>query len=180
MFINVGGTASPYELGDHASVTLTCQFTLITPLAGAILGGGITLEAEAVMPVRSGSIAGIPGPQATPTPVPSPTPTPGPTPTPAPTPACSNPPIAAFSANPTQGQSPLHVQFQDISSSGGPLCIVTGWLWNFGDGTTSTLQNPSHNYTTNRNRENFRVTLTVTNSVGSDSEVQNNYITVTN
>ena len=37
----------------------------------------------------------------------------------------------------------LTVQFADGSTSGH---AVTSWLWNFGDGHTSTSQNPSHTY----------------------------------
>ena len=45
---------------------------------------------------------------------------------------------------------------------------ITSWLWDFGDGQTSTLQNPSHVYATPGS---YTVTLTVTNSDGvSDSE----------
>lgn len=40
---------------------------------------------------------------------------------------------------------------------------LTGWLWDFGDGKTSTLQNPHHNYTT---AGTYIVTLIVTNSAG--------------
>jgi gliding motility-associated-like protein len=36
---------------------------------------------------------------------------------------------------------------------------ITGWLWDFGDGNTSTAQNPSHQYTTPGN---YTVTLVVT------------------
>lgn len=36
---------------------------------------------------------------------------------------------------------------------------ITGWLWNFGDGNTSTLQNPVHEYLTNGM---YAVTLTIT------------------
>ena len=61
-------------------------------------------------------------------------------------------------ASPVAGQS---VQFTD-ASTGGP----TSWLWNFGDGTTSTAQNPAHAYTTAGPKS---VTLTVTNSTGSNS-----------
>jgi hypothetical protein len=49
---------------------------------------------------------------------------------------------SAFTASPTTGHTPLTVQFTDTSTGG-----VTSWLWNFGDGQTSTLQNPSHTYT---------------------------------
>jgi PKD repeat protein len=37
------------------------------------------------------------------------------------------------------------IQFTDQSTIGGTASIV-GWDWDFGDGTSSTLQNPSHNY----------------------------------
>ena len=50
---------------------------------------------------------------------------------------------AAFSSSVTSGQVPFVVNFTDQST--GP---VTSWSWNFGDGTTSTSQNPSHAYTT--------------------------------
>lgn len=50
-------------------------------------------------------------------------------------------PSADFLADHTSGFSPLTVNFQDIST-GRP----TGWLWDFGDGTTSTAQHPSHEY----------------------------------
>jgi len=49
--------------------------------------------------------------------------------------------VANFSANPVKGAPPLPVQFTDLTS-GSP----TGWRWNFGDGTRSTLQNPVHMY----------------------------------
>jgi len=51
-------------------------------------------------------------------------------------------PFAAFTAVPTSGGIPLTVAFTDLSS-GNP----TGWAWDFGDGGTSTEQNPSHVYT---------------------------------
>ena len=50
------------------------------------------------------------------------------------------------------------------------------WLWEFGDGNTSDLQNPSHIYST---LGTFTVSLTVTNSYGSDTEIKTGYITVT-
>ena len=44
---------------------------------------------------------------------------------------------------PTFGAAPLTVSFADGSS--GP---ATAWSWSFGDGGTSTAQNPSHTYST--------------------------------
>lgn len=51
--------------------------------------------------------------------------------------------ITQFSAYPTSGNAPLTVDFKD-KSSGNPV----SWDWDFGDGSHSTLQNPSHVYTT--------------------------------
>lgn len=53
------------------------------------------------------------------------------------------------------------VTFTD-TSTGGP----TSWLWDFGDGDTSTLQNPTHFYSYGGT---YEVTLTATNDCGSDS-----------
>jgi hypothetical protein len=46
---------------------------------------------------------------------------------------------------------------------------ATSWLWAFGDGNTSTLQNPVHNYSSNGS---FEVKLTVTNSCDSETKTQ--------
>lgn len=51
---------------------------------------------------------------------------------------------AAFSATPTSGGVPLTVQFKDESLS--PDGPITSWLWIFGDGRSSTSQNPIHTY----------------------------------
>ena len=48
------------EMGDPAQVTLSCDFSLITPLVSQILGGTITIRADSVFPIRAGMIAGIP------------------------------------------------------------------------------------------------------------------------
>lgn len=50
-------------------------------------------------------------------------------------------PTANFSANPRDVCAKFDVNFTDLSSSN-----VTRWLWDFGDGTTSSDQNPSHHY----------------------------------
>ncbi|MBD3257048.1 PKD domain-containing protein, partial [candidate division GN15 bacterium] len=81
------------------------------------------------------------------------------------------PPVADFTGNPTSGTAPLTVNFTD-ASAGTP----TSWSWDFGDGGTSTVQNPSHEYTA---AGTYTVRLTATNANGSDDEVKTDYITVT-
>jgi PKD repeat protein len=79
-------------------------------------------------------------------------------------------PTALFIANQTSGTEPLYVQFTDQSTNS-----PTSWSWDFGDGTTSTAQNPMHIYTTTGS---FTVSLTVTNAGGTNTLTNTNYITV--
>lgn len=53
---------------------------------------------------------------------------------------------------------------------------ITSWLWNFGDGTTSTEQNPSHTYTS---AGTYTVSLTVNNGTTQNTETKTDYINVT-
>lgn len=48
-------------------------------------------------------------------------------------------PVASFTPNPITGAAPVTIQFTDTSTGN-----ATSWAWNFGDGTTSVSQNPSH------------------------------------
>jgi beta propeller repeat protein len=79
-------------------------------------------------------------------------------------------PVADFRTDVTDGLSPLTVQFTDLST-GSPH----SWLWEFGDGTTSTDRNPVHTYTTDGS---YPVALTVGNPDGRDYRTQADYITV--
>ena len=86
--------------------------------------------------------------------------------TPAPAPA----PIASFDAIPTSGNAPLTVQFNDRSTGS-----ITSRSWEFGDGSTSSAQNPSHTYTS---AGLYTVRLKVTGPGGSDTATRSNYINV--
>ena len=97
--------------------------------------------------------------------------TPIPTGTATPTPTPTVPPVAEFSANVTNGTAPLGVLFTDATTNS-----PTSWSWTFGDGGTSTLQNPTHTYTT---AGLYNVSLTVENAYGNDTETKTNYINVT-
>ncbi|AKB43006.1 PKD domain-containing protein [Methanosarcina vacuolata] len=79
-------------------------------------------------------------------------------------------PVAEFSASPTSGKAPLKVAFTDTSTG-----FPTSWKWNFGDGSTSTQQNPTHKYSI---AGNYTVALTVRNAVGSNTVTKDGYIQV--
>jgi len=80
-------------------------------------------------------------------------------------------PVAAFSGSPTSGAAPLTVNFSSASTG-----TISTYAWNFGDGTTSTAQNPSHVYST---AGSYSVSLTVTGSAGSNTKTSASYVTVT-
>ncbi|HKR64510.1 MAG TPA: PKD domain-containing protein, partial [Thermoanaerobaculia bacterium] len=70
-------------------------------------------------------------------------------------------PGAAFDLVPGLPARGLPVQFRDKSTN-----VPTTWLWTFGDGTSSTQQNPTHTYTA---AGTYVVALTVTNAAGQSS-----------
>ncbi|WP_255332953.1 right-handed parallel beta-helix repeat-containing protein [Methanocalculus taiwanensis] len=80
-------------------------------------------------------------------------------------------PVANFTASTTTGPAVRHVTFTDLSTG-----MPTSWLWNFGDGNSSTSQNPVYNYTA---KGTYNVSLTVTNDGGgTDTETKIRYVTV--
>lgn len=83
-----------------------------------------------------------------------------------------NPPVAEFSANQTSITTGQSVSFTDLSTNN-----PTSWAWTFTGGTpsSSSTQNPTVTYNT---AGNYTVSLTATNSAGSDSETKTAFITV--
>ncbi|MBE3142814.1 MAG: PKD domain-containing protein, partial [Planctomycetes bacterium] len=75
---------------------------------------------------------------------------------------------ASFSYSPTSPTVDQAVQFTDASTGNPSL-----WQWNFGDGTASTSQNPSHSFTRSGT---FAVSLTALNA--SDQDVISHTISV--
>ncbi len=76
-------------------------------------------------------------------------------------------PYAAFTADSTSSCAGI-VSFQDQTYN-----TPTSWAWDFGDGGTSSLQNPTHQYSSNGV---YSVTLNATNTAGTSTYVANNYI----
>lgn len=74
------------------------------------------------------------------------------------------PPKAKFSVNQIKPFIYVPVQFSDLSEAGSSP--ITKWLWDFGDGNTSTEQNPQYAFTRIGNQQ---IKLTVTNKFGSSS-----------
>ena len=106
-------------IGGSATVTLTCDFGIITPIVASVLGGDVTVTASAVFPVRSGVVAGVPGggPVA---------------------------PVAAFNLSPATGAAPVSVTFNNVST-GNP----TSYSWDFeNDGIvdSAAASPPAHVY----------------------------------
>lgn len=73
--------------------------------------------------------------------------------------AIQRPPVAAFTF--VVNNSTRQVAFKDESTP-----KPTSWKWEFGDGQTSTVQNPTHTYSASAG-DSFLVKLTVSNAVGS-------------
>jgi len=80
------------------------------------------------------------------------------------------PPVAAFRGRPVSGLPILSVEFEDRS-----LYAPTSWAWDFGDGKTSSEQNPTHDYEIPGV---YDVELIASNAQGSDSEEKTEYIEV--
>jgi PKD repeat protein/Zn-dependent protease len=79
-------------------------------------------------------------------------------------------PDAEFIVEPREGDPPLTVRFRDFSS-GSPLA----WLWDFGDGSTSTEKDPVHTY---QKAGSYTTTLHVANAFGSDALTRPDHVRV--
>ncbi len=80
--------------------------------------------------------------------------------------------LADFSAFPSSGSAPLTVAFTSLSE---PEAKIT-YLWDFGDGGTSTEANPVHDYATDGD---YTVSLTVSGDGDVDTATKTGYIHVT-
>jgi PKD repeat protein len=145
VFADTGGNGSSADIGDSATVGLSCTFDLITPGIQNVLGGTVTVSAQSVFPVKtamSSTGGGFVG----------------------------SAPNAAFSGNstlapsPLTGAAPFTVTFRD-TSGGNP----TSWLWDFNDGSpNSTLQDPlDHTFVLPGT---YIVSMTAQNAWGSSTE----------
>jgi glucose/arabinose dehydrogenase len=79
--------------------------------------------------------------------------------------------VPDFIADVRSGAGPLTVQFTDLSDVPGAMA----WLWDFGDGTTSTERNPTHTYSADGH---YDMVLSVTGSGGTVTTVKDGYVVV--
>lgn len=79
-------------------------------------------------------------------------------------------PSALAAVDTTSGALPFSVKFTDNSTG-----IITSWLWDFGDGQTSTDQHPSHTY---NQAGSYSVILTVSGPAGTSSDTLSQVILV--
>ena len=79
-------------------------------------------------------------------------------------------PKAWYEVEPATGTMPHMVSFEDLS-----MGSINTWLWDFGDGLTSTVPSPTHTYFTPGV---FTVTLAVSGPEGNDSLTRPNLVTV--
>lgn len=80
------------------------------------------------------------------------------------------PPVADFTATPQYAFAGEPVVFTDMSAQ-----APVSWLWDFGDGGSSSQRNPVHSYT---DPGTYTVALTVTNHFGSDMETKTDYTVI--
>lgn len=157
----------PTGMGNRVTVSVLGHFQLLTPILTPFFGGSqnVTFTKSATNQIET-----LPPPiVATASPSPSPSPSSSASPSPSPTmePICTLPSAGfTFSASPPSYHPPVTVTFHDTTTS--PNCAITSWFWTFGDGTTSTAQNPPGGHTYNVEGSYF-VTLRVTNSAGSNT-----------
>ncbi len=79
------------------------------------------------------------------------------------------PPQPDFTVDRTVGCAPLRIQFTDLTT--GP---IVSWFWDFGDGKTSTVKNPTHIYARDSS---YSIRLVVTDVYGCVGEiVKNSYL----
>lgn len=80
-------------------------------------------------------------------------------------------PLVGFSANITEAIAPVAIAFRGTGTN-----TPIGWAWTFGDGTTSTFQNPVHTYAAGK----YSVILEVRNLIGNGTKKRMDYITALN
>lgn len=167
--VNVGAPTDTgdHDFGDLATVTLTCEFGLITPLAEGLLGGAINLSATATFAINGLVVVGVPDP-----------PPPAPEPCAAPVATFDTDPIPTAGGRVNGSASPFEVDFTSTYVEN-PECETTTYLWErrTGSGAWSTvgtddpeLLDEEFTDAPGGGATNYEVRLTITTEEGSDTE----------
>jgi PKD repeat protein len=156
-FTDADGDGTP-EIGDVATVGVSCTFGVITPVISNIVGGSVQVSAASKFPVKSGMTSAMGAA------------------------VIGSAPNAAFTGNAVAapssltGTTPFTVVFRD-TSGGNP----TAWEWHFNDGSTPdpvTTQDPlAHVFD---HPGTFIVTMKASNIWGSSTPLASMGITVVN
>ena len=134
-----------------------------SPINATIVNSTIIVGSATPTPTSSPTVTMTPTPSATPTSIPTVTPTA----TASPTPVLGT---VNFTASPCSGVAPLMVVFTPLVNGS-----ASGYIWSFGDNSSSDLQSPSHVYASGI----YPVSLTVTFSEGGTaSATKPGFITV--
>jgi PKD repeat protein len=156
--------AAGFDLGDPILVEIPCNFHLVTPIIGNIIGDVIPVTASYTYPVKEGAVAEVPGGG-------------GPV---------VIPPIADFVGKPRSGfgktaaeYGTLDVTFNDLSKN-----APTSWQWSFGNGAGTAFTKGPHtiHYECDQlpgETCTYTVRLTVGSPGGFDTMTKTDYITVT-
>jgi PKD repeat protein len=160
--------SNPRPTGSDVTVAFDCEFSLITPFIGNILGNTITASASSTFPVKEGVVVegDASGGDGT-----------------------TQAPVAEFVGSPRSGWGPVQVTFTDLSSN-----APGSWSWNFSvspGGTGSGSTSPSSSTQTGPiavtydcagspgDTCTFGVSLRVSNTAGTNTLTRDDYITVT-
>ena len=82
-------------------------------------------------------------------------------------------PTAEFTFSPNNPSIQDEVYITDTSTD--PDGSITSWSWDFGDGTTSTFQSPSHTFT---KKGECQITLTVTDNDGAETSITHTIVVI--
>ena len=157
-----------HDFGDTVTVRLECEFSLITPLAEAIMGGPVQMVAESTFAINGLVVVGVPDP-------------------PPPPPEPCVPPVATMDTVPAPSGggrvngnfSPFPVAFHSTTVEN-PECPLT-YLWERRTlpsgtfttvGTAADLTGQTFLDAPGGGATNYEVRLTVTSSEGTDELIQ--------
>jgi hypothetical protein len=170
-------TGCPTGMGSRVTVTVTGRFQLLTPVLSPFFGGTTiaftrsstvqreTLPAPATAPPITTTSTSSTTTSTTTTSTGTQT-TSTSTATTSTTTACTIPSAGfTYSTSPQSGQAPVVMSVVDTTTS--PACAITSWFWDWGDGSTSMLKDPTpHTYLV---KGKYYVTLRVANSAGTNT-----------